>query len=393
MIGDFPVTWKGGLKLRDREKVRDQNLKIYEADDIFLTDYITSNAQISGWRMANPMYRWPDANLTRALRTTLTDADLNEDDTNLESISGDYTIDEQIIAGYGMGTFELGMVTAVIGARLERTKVDSFGYIYAEGDTPADAARRNFSDEYMHVLPSVNLKYALSEKLFARAAYYAAVVRPGFGEMAPRVLFNDDRDEIELGNPDLKPYEADNYDLSIEYYPTQLSVISAGIFYKSIDNAIFPATFDIEDLPSNIDLSFLDAGTVAGLAEVSTYVNAGKSKVRGIEFNYVQELGFLGDAFDGFLASANLTLVDSESRLPDGREVPLLKQNDTVWNVALGYDKARGTCAFPPTIAATISTSCSARTSTVTPTATSRSKRLPSMTSMTTSRSISKART
>ena len=238
-----------------------------------------------------------------------------------------------------MGTFEVGMVTAVIGARVERTKVDSFGYIYAEGDTPDNATRRNFSDEYTHVLPSVNLKYTLADNLFARAAYYAAVVRPGFGEMAPRVLFNDDRDEIEMGNPDLKPYEADNYDLSIEFYPTQLSVISAGIFYKSIDNAIFPATFDIEDLPSNINLDFLDAGTVAGLDEVSTYVNAGKSKVRGIEFNYVQELGFLGKAFDGFLASANVTLVDSESRLPDGREVPLLKQNDTVWNVALGYDK------------------------------------------------------
>ena len=34
LIGDIPVVWKGGLKLRDREKVRDQNLKIYEADDI-----------------------------------------------------------------------------------------------------------------------------------------------------------------------------------------------------------------------------------------------------------------------------------------------------------------------------------------------------------------------
>lgn len=339
LIGDIPVVWKGGLKLRDREKVRDQNLNIYEADDIFLTDYIKANAEVSGWRMANPMYQWPDADLTRVLRTTLTDADINEDDTNLESISGDYTIDEQVIAAYGMGTFEVGMVTAVIGARVERTKVDSFGYIYAEGDTPDDATRRNFSDEYTHVLPSVNLKYTLADNLYARAAYYAAVVRPGFGEMAPRVLFNNDRDEIELGNPDLKPYEADNFDLSIEYYPTQLSVISAGIFYKSIDNAIFPATFDIEDLPSNINLDFLDAGTLAGLAEVSTYVNAGKSKVRGIEFNYVQELGFLGKAFDGFLVSANVTLVDSEATLPDGREVPLLKQNETVWNVALGYDK------------------------------------------------------
>ncbi|MEZ5945898.1 MAG: TonB-dependent receptor [Hyphomonas sp.] len=339
MLGNTPVTWKGGVKLRDRQKVRDQNLDVYELDDVFLTDYITDNAQIPGWRMSNPMFAWPSAGLTTALRNIVTDADLNEGDTNLESISGDYTIDEQVLAFYGMGTFEAGDLTTVIGVRVERTNVDSFGFIYTEGDTPADATRRTFSDEYTNVLPSVNLKYAMADNVFARAAYYAAVVRPGFGEMAPRVLFNEDRDEIEMGNPALSPYEADNYDLSIEYYPTKLSIISAGLFFKEIDNAIFPATFDIDELPAGIDLSFLDAATVAGLAEVSTYVNAGKSKVKGVEFNYVQELSFLGDAFDGFLASANLTLADSDARLPDGRKVPLLKQNDKVWNVALGYDK------------------------------------------------------
>jgi outer membrane receptor protein involved in Fe transport len=37
--------------------------------------------------------------------------------------------------------------------------------------------------------------------------------------------------------------------------------------------------------------------------------------------------------------SANLTLTDSESVLPDGREVRFLNQADTVWNLALGYDK------------------------------------------------------
>ena len=339
LIGDVPVTWKGGVKLRDREKVRDQNVTIYERDDVLLTDFIKPNAAISGWRMNNPMQQWPDAYLTKAMRSTFTADEINEDDTNAESIPGDYTIDEQILALYGMGTFEIDNVTVVAGVRFESTDVDSTGNIYAEEDDPADTLKRNFSDSYSHILPSVNLKYTLTDKLFARAAYYAAVVRPAFGEMAPVALFNDDHDEIEMGNPDLKPYEADNYDLSIEYYPTQLSVLSAGIFYKEIDNAIFPTTFDIDELPSNIDLSFLTPDAVAALEEVSTYVNVGKSRVKGIEFNYVQELGFLGDAFDGFLVSGNVTLVDSEARLPDGREVPLLKQNDTVWNVAVGYDK------------------------------------------------------
>ena len=64
VLGDTPVTWKFGMKLRDREKVRDENLMIYERDDVLLTDYITDNARISGWRMGNPMFQWPSGELT-----------------------------------------------------------------------------------------------------------------------------------------------------------------------------------------------------------------------------------------------------------------------------------------------------------------------------------------
>ena len=123
--------------------------------------------------------------------------------------------------------------------------------------------------------------------------------------MAPIALFNDDRDELEMGNPNLKPYEADNYDLSIEYYPTKLAVLSAGVFYKSIDNAIFPATYEIDQLPAEVELSFLPASYVANLEEVSTYINVDRSYVRGVEFNYVQGLGFINESLDGFLLSGD----------------------------------------------------------------------------------------
>lgn len=339
VLGDTPVTWKFGMKLRDREKVRDENLMIYERDDVLLTDYITDNARISGWRMGNPMFQWPSGELTKSLRNDFTADELDEDGSNFDSLSADYTIKEKILAGYGMGTFQMQNLTAVVGARIEATDVSSTGNIFFEEDDPANVGQRKYDDDYAHFLPSLNLKYAFADNLIGRAAYYSSIVRPAFGEMRPTFALNNDRDEAEMGNPDLDPYEAANIDASIEYYPTKLSVISAGVFYKEIRNAIFPVTYDIEDVPGSIDLSFLDANTLAGLEEVSTYINAGKATVKGIELNYVQGLGFLGGAFEGFLVSANLTLADSEATLPDGREVPLLKQNDEVWNVSLGYEK------------------------------------------------------
>ena len=340
-IGSTPVTWKMGVKVRDREKVRDQNLLIWERDDVLMSDYITDNSRISGWRMNNPMFQWPSAGLTNALRGTFTDDELDEDGTNFDSLSEDYTIEEMILAGYGMGTFEFDNLTVVAGVRVEATDVTATGNIFFEGDDPENVEIRKYEDDYTHVLPSVNLKYNFSENLIGRAAYYASIVRPAFGEMRPTIALNDDRDEAELGNPALDPYEADNFDLSIEYYPTKLSVLSAGVFYKEISNPIFGANYDIDDVPGSVDLSLLP-DTVE---EVFTYVNGENATVKGIELNYVQQLDFIGDFWEGFLVSANVTIAESEASVPDEedplltRDVPMLKQNDLIWNASIGYDR------------------------------------------------------
>lgn len=338
-VGSVPVTWKGGVKFRDKEKTRDVNLMIYERDDIVLSDYITSTMPIANWRMRNNMYQWPDPYLTAALRNDFTADELDEDGSNFDSLAEDYTINEQVLAFYAMGTFEFGNLTVVGGLRFEDTQTDLVGNLFAEEADPSTVTQRSVNSDFSNLLPSINARYAFSDRMIGRAAYYAAVVRPGFGEMAPYALLNDDRDELEMGNPNLDPWEADNFDLSIEFYPTKLSVVSAGVFYKDIANPIYGATYDIADVPANVDLSFLAPGDLATIEEVSTFINVDSAEVRGIEFNYVQQFDFLGAPFDGFLASANLTLSESEATLPDGREVPLLKQNDTVWNLAIGYDK------------------------------------------------------
>lgn len=337
LIGDTPVIWKAGVKYRDREKMRDQNFSYFERDDILLTDYIRSDAEITNWRLANRMFEWPDGNLSESLRDLLGPDDLEEDDSLIDSTIGDFTVNERIFAAYGMGTFELGKATIIAGARLEKTNVDLDGFFIDE-DT-LEVTPREISKDYTDILPSVNLKYEFGDKLIGRAAYYAAIVRPSFGDAAPNAFLNDDRDEIELGNPNLDPYSADNYDLTFEYYPSSLSLISVGAFYKTISDAIFPAEFEIANVPNDVDLSFLPAASLATLEDVVTNINVGKGKIYGVEFNYVQDLNDISESLDGFLFSANLTLTDSEATLPDGREVPFLKQSNTVGNIALGYDK------------------------------------------------------
>lgn len=336
MYGNTLVTWKGGLKYRTREKVRDANKNLYSGD-LNLANF-GSSSLIPDWRLSNPMPTFPSPTATANLRGG-EGLDFETEASAFESLAEDFNIQEDILAVYGMGTADFGKLTLVGGVRVEMTDVDAQGNIFVEDAAADSVIVRNITDDYNNVLPSLNAKYELNDRVILRGAYYAAVVRPSFGDMAPFARFNDDQDEVELGNPDLEALEADNYDLAIEYYPTKLSVLSAGYFYKSIDNAIFPATYDIDDLPASVDLSFLPADQIAGISEVATAVNVGSVHISGVELNYVQELGFLGNTWDGFLVSANATFSDSEATLPDGREVPFLKQSDEVYNLALGYDK------------------------------------------------------
>ena len=86
----------------------------------------------------------------------------------------------------------------------------------------------------------------------------------------------------------------------------------------------------------------MNAAQLLTVEEITTSINVDTVDLYGVEFNFVQDLNVVSEVLDGFLLSANLTLTESEATIPDGegfRDVPFLKQSDSVWNVALAYDK------------------------------------------------------
>ena len=344
LIGDAPVTWKAGVKYRDREKSRDANVTFQDTEDPILNlSAFTGELLHTNWRLPNAMPAFPDPDLTAALRSNPGGfLDIDEDDTNFDSLAEDFVVNEAILAGYAMGTFELGKATVIAGVRVEQTDVDMTGNNFIEKSDPSTVTVLDFEQSYTDVLPSLNVRYDFTDRVIGRAAYYKAVVRPSFGQMAPFARFSDDLEDAEIGNPNLEPYGADNFDLALEFYPSDVSVYSVGAFYKRIQDPIFDAKFDAGDVPADIDISYFSADQLADLKELTVAINADTADIMGVEFNMVQDLSDLNDALDGFLVTANLTLTDSEADVPDGenlRAVPFLKQSDTVFNAALAYDK------------------------------------------------------
>jgi TonB-dependent receptor len=143
---------------------------------------------------------------------------------------------------------------------------------------------------------------------------------------------------INTGNPDLKPREAWNYDLSYEWYMGRGGMISVAGFIKDISNEIFTSS---QQGP---------ATTVGGVTYqnvvISSARNAAKARVKGLELSYtlddipfVKGLGFnanltlLKGSFDQPMSAAAIAAGSSAARRTSG----LIQQPDYIANATLFY--------------------------------------------------------
>ena len=92
------------------------------------------------------------------------------------------------------------------------------------------------SKSYLNVLPSVLLKWDAGDDLKLRAAFTNTLSRPKYADLVPNVII--DKEDIAFGNPDLNATLSYNLDLSAEYYFKSVGLISAGVFYKKINDFI-----------------------------------------------------------------------------------------------------------------------------------------------------------
>ncbi len=187
------------------------------------------------------------------------------------------------------------------GARIEffDQTLTSFEY----GGAPVDyhTSSADFNTLPFDLLPSVNLVYALTEKINLRAAYSKTLSRPEFREVAPFSFYNFDEMESRIGNDSLGRTAIGNYDLKFENFFGNGQVVSISAFYKNFDNPIEQKVYP---------------GSGAGSRTV-TWVNATSATVYGIELELRKNLDFLKkifrwNQFDNFAFSTNLAFIKSK---------------------------------------------------------------------------------
>jgi TonB-dependent receptor len=174
-------------------------------------------------------------------------------------------------------------------------------------------------DSYDGYYPSVHVTYNLTDDLVLRAAYAATLGRPDFGNILPLVRVNADPTAADDGggslpgrtiaynNTQLKPYEADNWDLSLEYYFRNGGLLSFGAFRKDIDG--FFENVSRTATAADVDALGLDPAFVG--FDIQTKRNSASSaRISGVEINFRQPLKFIPGIGQYLTFFANATKLD-----------------------------------------------------------------------------------
>ncbi|MER2490935.1 TonB-dependent receptor [Catenovulum sediminis] len=332
---------KVGTQYRQREKQAVADIYIYSGGDVFdsfaAENYAVSNMDWSLGEFGPGLDKMALRQHFTDNRAALADS-YQSSESKAESKGASYSINEDIFAAYAMTRFSIDKLSLVAGVRYEKTDFSTSGYkvdVVENEETDFEGTLNSVwqaERDYAKWLPSINVRYEFSPQVIARAAYTQTLARPKFEDVAAFQIIESTTEEdegvfvtereAEAGNPELKPYFSDNFDLSIEYYPGNIGVLSAGYFYKDIENFIIVA-----DVAGTADWQDYD--------EVFQPINGENATLSGFELAWVK-------SFDsGLLLAANATVSDSAATtFFDGEliKTQLPNQSDTTANFTLGYE-------------------------------------------------------
>lgn len=337
---------KFGAKYTNKDKTRVKTFFDYDPDEVLGADWRNNtHAQIRSSFMPGDEYPAGSPFITKETLGSI-DFSKYKGEENLEEEAGNYKIREQITASYLRFDQRLGHnLSATLGLRMERTDLKTSGYnvtIDDNGDATMTATG-DHKNHYTSWLPSLLLKYKLGEDGNLRASVTKTIARPKYSALIANKTFNTADLEATIGDPNTKPAEAWNVDLSADYYFKSVGLVSAGLFYKDIKNV------NIE-WSSNKYLGS-DLGLTGDLASesfaVTQNINAYDARVLGAEVAYQRDFGFIAPELKCLGFYGNYTYTHSTTRnfnerlgVKDGDNVKVAGSPEHTANASLYFEKS-----------------------------------------------------
>ncbi len=241
-------------------------------------------------------------------------------------------------------------VTGNVGIQFVNTEQSSSGSVAVPG---GGSVTVEDGDDYLEMLPSLNLSFEVGEDSFLRLGIARTLARPRMDEMRASFAVNYNVAQLNNanptstlsywggsgGNPRLRPWIANSFDLSFEHYLGDSDgYISIAGFYKQLESYIFNQTipFDFTGFPSHDNIAV--PATFQGFA--SAPQNGSGGYVRGLEFTASIPAEVFLPALEGFGVVFNASSTDSDIQPPNtpGNALPGL--SETVVNTTVYFERA-----------------------------------------------------
>jgi len=258
-------------------------------------------------------------------------------------------VDQQIAYLQGRYAGE-GKISANFGLRMIKTSLDvtqnNVGAPQPYGAANVDAGDTVTRREFNDYLPAINVAYDFTDELKLRAAFAKNMtlldLEQWGGALSPSYAISNAEGGRFIvigansnGNPELNPWRSKNYDLSLEWYANEQTLLSAALFYVEVASFIERGTVPMA-LPDQ-------DGVVRRTVNVNTNVQGEGGNLKGVELGVKHAFTGLSGIWGGFGIDANYTYSPSSSGKKDlsGDDVPFQDNSVHQANLALWYQGDR----------------------------------------------------
>lgn len=253
-------------------------------------------------------------------------------------INRNWSVKEKVTTGYAKfdldGELMGRSISGNVGAQFVNTDQRSTGFVNdsgrCTGATAASCVSQSGGKTYTDVLPSLNLSMDIAKDLVGRLGLGKTMSRPTMRDMRasvdqpslPNPPLVPQQYVASGGNPEVEPFRATAYDLSVEKYFGNKGYVSVAGFYKDIDTYVLslPGVYDFKDvLPAN---ATIPAGGTMGILTRPT--NGKGGHISGFELAVNIPLSMLWAPLDGFGISVNHSDTNSNITIGPGQLAGLI---------------------------------------------------------------------
>jgi len=240
-----------------------------------------------------------------------------------------------------------------VGVQVVGTDQSSSSFFVTRAFTPDQVVTRvSDGKSYEHVLPQVNLVFAMGDVHAVRVGLAKTIARARMDQLKATEESGYDFITGEPGgsggNPLLDPWEAWNFDVSYErYFGEGEGYVAVAGFYKDLETYIYDQTvrYDFTTLLENTPPALFPPGvTPQTEGDFTRPVNGSGGYVQGLELSASVPFNMFAESLDGFGAQFSYSYTDSDIAIQGSvssipiESIPLPGLSQDVWNLTLYYE-------------------------------------------------------